>query len=650
MSLRTASNKWNVCPETLRQIKINPEHSFHRPTKTLTKQEEDVFATWIEECAKRGFPRTRQDILSEAFKLVKRRLGDSASQPGRKWFDLFRRRKNLKVKKAEPMTRASGNLTKSNIQGWFTVIESGLMDDGLEYLLCEPSRIYNADESFFTINPTSGSVVVPNSMKNVYELVKDQKAGITVMLTIRADGKQCKPLVVYPNERIPASVNKSFPHDTANIAGTESGWMNSDTFCLFLKSLADQAMADGVDMPQEKILLFVDNHSSHTTLDSCKLAAELGIVLMTFYPNATFLYQPCDKTCFRSLKSHWKAEVRAEKNGKPDRFVSKAEFAEVFMRAFMKLKPEVVRNGFRASGIFPWSCEAIDFSNCLGQTLVVDENDDSIDSIINDPLPGSEESLQDLSSNDTQFIDLSDTSNEGIINEQNVLNVLANNDADPMLREFCRRFLNSVVTRPTLDQLIPAEENTEIAEESQKIVIQSIEVLPSIKPDAVLVIPPIPKRENKRRMQKTSPIVSSDGNIARLEKIKIEKKVLEEQKQERLAERIVKKEKKQEEEALKLAMMRVKSQSFNVSSQKQVSVMKKSIKESKAGPSSKKSRTKKENKNPVGDLFTDKKMKQMRDFVASSLQRQELCKKRKQELIDFVIKDCTDLSNAELKR
>lgn len=73
-------------------------------------------------------------------------------------------------------------------------------------------------------------------------------------------------------------------------------------------------------------------------------------------------------------------------------------------------------------------------------------------------------------------------------------------------------------------------------------------------------------------------------------------------------------------------------------------------KDQEAGTSSKNPRTTKENTNPIDDLFDEEKMKQMKDFVASSLSRQEQRKARKKELEDYEMKDCTDLSNAELKR
>lgn len=75
----------------------------------------------------------------------------------------------------------------------------------------------------------------------------------------------------------------------------------------------------------------------------------------------------------------------------------------------------------------------------------------------------------------------------------------------------------------------------------------------------------------------------------------------------------------------------------------------KSNKDTEAGTSSKKQKTTKENKDPI-DLFDEENMEKMRDFVANSLIRKERQEERKEELKDLEIKDCTDMSNNELKR
>lgn len=564
ITIHRAAVHHNVNYETLRKFAKDPSRKFDIQTRKLTAHEEDELFEWIDECAKRGHPRSIPDILNAAFKLVKRRGEFNAQAPGRSWFALFKRRKQLKMRKAEIMTRASGNITKSNILKWFDEIWSGLEKDGLIDLLSDPKRIYNADESYFILNPTSGNVIVPKSMKNVFELVKDHKSGLTVMLSIRADGHKGKPFIIYPNERIPASINDNFPHEKATMAASDSGWMKSETFCVFLQALAKQAEEEGVKLPEEKILLFVDNHSSHITIDSCQLAKRLGIEMVSFYPNVNFLYQPADKTCFRSLKNHWKKEVRDVKVNDLDKSINKAEFSSIFMKAFEKLEPEVIKNGFESCGIYPWNCEAIDYSKCLGKTTY-EEPAASDDTIVEDSFS--------LDSTDIEFhedlsiarpeIDLEDETNASIITVENMWKVLHENidqdTANDMLREFFRQMLNSILP-PSNESQISAEEDDETNFlDEPELEAPSIEILHQIDDDCILTLPPIPERQNKRNVEKTSSILTFDENIGRLENKKLVQKQLEDQKKARLDERIAKTQKKLEDDAVRLAKMQEKS-------------------------------------------------------------------------------------------
>lgn len=81
MSLRKAAAKWNINDTTLLRFKNNPERSFLRPPTIFTKNEEERIVDWIDKCAKRGFPRSRQDVLLEAFKLKQQQEGITAVAP-----------------------------------------------------------------------------------------------------------------------------------------------------------------------------------------------------------------------------------------------------------------------------------------------------------------------------------------------------------------------------------------------------------------------------------------------------------------------------------------------------------------------------------------------------------------------------------------
>lgn len=180
---------------------------------------------------------------------------------------------NLSFRKASSATKAAANVTEADIRAHCVRIEEGLKKEGCDHLLLQPERVLNADVSFFVLNPVSGEVCFQKGTKHAQRVVVDEKAGITAMLTVRADGK--KPFFVYPQFRISAAIDSAFPHERASRTGTESGWMNGEAFCEYLRNIAEELRND---INLAKVLLFVTR--------------ELDIFMVSFYPNKTPLTQP----------------------------------------------------------------------------------------------------------------------------------------------------------------------------------------------------------------------------------------------------------------------------------------------------------------------------------------------------------------------
>lgn len=187
------------------------------------------------------------------------------------------------------------------------------------------------------------------------------------MCGFSADGKSLKPYLVFAYERIPKIFKETFPHDRAVLQASKKGWMDSERCVLYLEEVAKEVTQRGIQLPEEKILLFWDRHSSHMTLEVCQTAERLGIILVGLYPNATFLIQPCDVAIFRSLKTHWTETMREEKSNDLEKTVTKQEFPHLFLRAFDKIQAKTVTAGFKATGIFPWDHKSIDFTKCIGK-------------------------------------------------------------------------------------------------------------------------------------------------------------------------------------------------------------------------------------------------------------------------------------------
>lgn len=58
------------------------------------------------------------------------------------------------------------------------------------------------------------------------------------------------------------------------------------------------------------VVLFLDNHSSHVSLQLSEFCQEKGIILVALPPNSTHILQPLDVSFFKPLKSNnWNKEL-----------------------------------------------------------------------------------------------------------------------------------------------------------------------------------------------------------------------------------------------------------------------------------------------------------------------------------------------------
>ena len=79
-----------------------------------------------------------------------------------------------------------------------------------------------------------------------------------------------------------------------------NGWMDQELFCdWFFKHFLTHAVSE------RPLLLLLDGHSSHYTLDLVKAAAEKDVIIFCLPPHTTADSQPLDTSCVGPLKTYW---------------------------------------------------------------------------------------------------------------------------------------------------------------------------------------------------------------------------------------------------------------------------------------------------------------------------------------------------------
>ncbi|XP_060584711.1 uncharacterized protein LOC132740757 [Ruditapes philippinarum] len=159
-----------------------------------------------------------------------------------------------------------------------------------------------------------------------------------------------KPLIVYPGVRFNYDPPEGFAD--AVFGRTESGWMDSELFVTWLTEVFETALSEReIKRP---VVLFVDGHSTHCTLEASKFCRDHEIILYCLPEHASHLLQPCDLKLFSSLKDSWKQAVLDFQIANIGEYVTKQKFAAVFKQAWEKSTTvDIAVKAFRDSGLFP---------------------------------------------------------------------------------------------------------------------------------------------------------------------------------------------------------------------------------------------------------------------------------------------------------
>lgn len=368
LSLRAVAKKYDIPRGTLQFKLKNPtSKSQFGPTPYLTHEEENSIKEWLIKMARKGFPRKSDDVLDTVQKFLTDNPRDTPfvnNRPGQGWLKAFlKRHPNLAPRTSEGVTKSSACVSETDIKKWFLDIREYLTNENLLEAISDPQRIFNADETGFQLCPSTGRVLAAKGDKNVYAVEQgNSKENVTVLFTFSADGNTCPPLIVFPYKRLPEKIAKSVPPEWG-IGRSDTGWMNADVFNQFITEIfAPYITQKNIKKP---VILFIDGHKSHITLQLSLTCKELGIELIALYPNTTRITQPADVSVFGPIKKMYRKAVRKFQAENVGEVVTKLNIAIILKTVVDDIKPENIINGFRACGLCPFDENAIDYSKCL---------------------------------------------------------------------------------------------------------------------------------------------------------------------------------------------------------------------------------------------------------------------------------------------
>lgn len=294
------------------------------------------------------------------------------------WYYAFmHRHKKLSLRTPEQISanRAKA-FSKENVDAFFTLL--GTVFDETHF---EPHRIWNMDETGCATVPTKTTKVIAEKGARRVGTKTSAERGttVTMALAINATGQSIPPFYIFPRKNMQRVFMNNASPGSIGVA-TESGWMTAVEFVKYMEHFIKHTNAS----KESPILLVLDNHTSHLSVEVIDMAIDHGITMISFPPHCSHRMQPLDVGVFGPFKKMFYAQCTAWMKNHIGRVLELYHIAPIADKCLdLTATPRNIKKAFEDTGIFPYNPNkftAEDFiaSELSGENLCSDSDDDTV--------------------------------------------------------------------------------------------------------------------------------------------------------------------------------------------------------------------------------------------------------------------------------
>lgn len=170
------------------------------------------------------------------------------------------------------------------------------------------ARLWNADETGFCTSVACQKVLARRGAREVQETSGGSgREYHTVLEAGAADGTRLPPFILYKGCNLYLRWTGGGPAG-AVYGCSDSGWMEAGNFYSWFEKLFVPAVAHL--LATGPVILFVDGHHSHLTLQLVQYAKSKGVHLFCLPPHVKHIMQPLDVGVFGPVKKVWKTILK----------------------------------------------------------------------------------------------------------------------------------------------------------------------------------------------------------------------------------------------------------------------------------------------------------------------------------------------------
>ncbi|XP_072377473.1 uncharacterized protein [Diabrotica undecimpunctata] len=257
---------------------------------------------------------------------IQHQFSKQSKLAGRDWTRNFmkRNRLSLRTPRKTSVARTMG-FNKHQLTQYFQNLKSVL-----EKYKFPANKIYNMDETGLQTVPNKlPKHVAPTGKKEVAKNVAaEQGRTVTAACSMSATGHYVPPFFIFARKRLNPLLIKDAPTGSV-LAVTDSGYMNSVKFLQFLEHFRKYTNPSA----ESPVLIILDNHISHTTLEAITYAKNNNIHLLSLPPHSSHRTQPLDRNFFRPLKAYYDDLCDNWTTSNPGQVVTEYHVAGLFKQA-----------------------------------------------------------------------------------------------------------------------------------------------------------------------------------------------------------------------------------------------------------------------------------------------------------------------------
>lgn len=376
LSKRKAAKQYNIPFTTLRDRLKNENMSNPRLGRkpVFTQQQETEIAEQVKLLGSLYYGLNVADLRKLVYKYaelnnIKNNFEQSSKTAGLDWVHAFMTRNpSVSIRKAEAtsLNRISA-FNKEEITHFYDKL-----GDLMEKHKFIPSNIYNADETGITTVTDPGKVLAEKGQRRVGSVTSGERgSNITVMCAMSAAGNFIPPMFIFARQRMTPLLEKDGPAG-ALYTNSKNGWINEDLFVTWLKHFA----AFAKPTQESPVLLILDNHSSHISLQAFNFCKENHITMLSIPPHSSHRTQPLDVSFYGPLKAAYRHECNRHMKTHLMSKITPYDVAGLFNKAYVQVANiSKAESGFRATGIYPLNPNIFTDQDFLAASLMSQESE-----------------------------------------------------------------------------------------------------------------------------------------------------------------------------------------------------------------------------------------------------------------------------------